>query len=89
MNWICIIYKFRINRLERLTSNGLPSMSRSGSCVLIHPITTHAHKDAAGKALERAHHTTSPGASTAMWKCSAGPVQRRRECQTLGNRTRL
>jgi len=28
----------------------------------VHPITTHAHKGAAGKALERAHHTASPGA---------------------------
>jgi len=27
----------------------------------VHPITTHAHKGVAGKALVRAHHTASPG----------------------------
>ncbi len=48
-----------------------------------HQLTTHAHEGAAGKALERAHHTASPATSAARKKGSADPVQRRRACKTL------
>ena len=41
---------------------GPPSMAGSELRGDQHQLTTHAHKGAAGKALENAHHTASPGA---------------------------
>lgn len=41
------------------------------------------HKGAAGKALEYAHHTASPGGKRRQEEGLRGPVQRRWACKTL------